>query len=66
MTKQLDKPFEVSTICRQAWYDYINNKMTKKELLEKMEELRNKQISLEIMVKESRRKQYSSWRSKNG
>lgn len=66
MTKPLDKPFEISTICKQAWHDCVNGKITKKELLEKMEELHSKQISLEIMVKESRKKQYLLWRSKNG
>lgn len=65
MTKPLDKPFGISTICRQAWHDYVNGKMTKKELLEKMGELHSKQIPLEIMVKESRKKQYLSWRNKN-
>ena len=65
MTKKLDKPFEISTICRQSWYDFFNGKMTKKELLEKMKELHGKQIPLEIQVKESRKKQYLSWRDKN-
>lgn len=66
MTKRLDKPFEISTICRKAWCEYVDGKITKKELLEEMKKLHSKQIPLEIQVKENKRKQYLSWRCNNG
>lgn len=65
MTQKLDKPFEISTICKEAWYCYVNGKITKKELLDKMEKLQSQQIPLEIQVKENKKKNYNSWRSTN-
>lgn len=48
MTKPLDEPFKISRICRKTYWDFYEKKITKDELLERMEKLKNKQLGLKL------------------